>query len=140
MANKRNKSALTTVSALTPEEFQKLTPEEQLAHFNKLNEAHAELAAKNQELVAEVKEAQKAAKADSLPVVEGVEEDTANDIEAGDYEWTAPLFTWDDGNVIDVRELMADAASDEEKVSQKATVIIAKLLQRKSGLLRRKEG
>lgn len=131
MAAKKNKSAASSDAALSPEEFQKLTPEEQAAAFSNLQAKAA--AAEKKAAVAE-QAAEKAGVAD-LPIVEGVEEDEENEIAAGDYQFTAPTFTWDDNSVIIVKELMADAASKEKKVAEKATTIIANLLARKSGLL-----
>lgn len=139
------------VATLTLEEFQKLTPEEQAARFSELvsaNQALADqakaaaddldrIASENEKISQRNAALEKEVKKDELPTIEGVEKD--GDIEAGDYQFTAPTFTWDDGSVVNVRELMADAESSDEKVSSAAQVIIAKLLQRKSGILRRKE-
>jgi hypothetical protein len=130
MGKKETKGAADKSAALTQEEFQKLTPEEQLAYFNKLNAANEELASS---LVAAKKNAAKASATDALPIVTGVEED--NDTEAGDYQWTAPTFTWDDNTVLKVADLMKDFEGKDKKAAEKAGVIIASLLQRKSGLL-----
>lgn len=138
MAAKKNQSAASSGAALSPEEFQKLTPEEQLAYVTSLQKANAEATAKadaaEKKAAAAVESAEKAGVVD-LPVLEGVEADEDNDIEAGDYKWTAPTFTYDDNKVYAVKDLMADAASKDKKVAEKATTIIANLLARKSGLL-----
>lgn len=127
MGKKKTSSTPAKTGVLSPEEFQKLTPEEQLKYV-------ADLQAKNEALATVAKEAKSVA----LPSVE-IEEDDPSGVEAGTYNWTAPTFTWDDNTVIKVSDLMKDAASKDEKVSQNAQVIIANLLGRKSGLLVRKE-
>jgi hypothetical protein len=68
-----------------------------------------------------------------LPSFE-VDDDAANDIEGGVYQFTAPALTWDDGLVIDVRKL---AASEEKKYQALFAEICAKLVQQKSGLLKK---
>lgn len=127
MGKKKPSSTPAKTGVLSPEEFQKLTPEEQLKYV-------ADLQAKNEALATVAKEAKSVA----LPSVE-IEEDDPSGVEAGTYNWTAPTFTWDDNTVVKVSDLMKDAASKDEKVSQNAQVIIANLLGRKSGLLVRKE-
>jgi hypothetical protein len=142
MTRPKNKVAPAQAGAISPEEFKKLTPEEQLAKLNELQTANAEASAK----LAGAEKAAKAARKDAdkagvveLPVIEDVEEDEDNEIEAGDYQFTAPTFTWDDGSVIKVTDLVANLSSKDKKVFEKAEFIVASLLQRKSGLLKRKE-
>ncbi len=131
MAKKTNTGATTKVVALNAEEFQKLTPAEQIAHLTSLQETNAGLEEK-------LKEAIKEAKPDSLPTFE-VDADDENDIDGGTYEFTCPTFTWDDNSIINVRELSAESESKDKKVAEKANAIIAGLVQRKSGIVRRKE-
>lgn len=58
-------------------------------------------------------------------------------VENGDvFEFTAPTCTWDDNSIVNFREL---AASDEKKDRELYALICAKLVQRNSGLIRRKE-
>jgi hypothetical protein len=73
-----------------------------------------------------------------LPSFE-VPEDEDNDIEGGEYQFTCPTFTWDDGSVIQVSELWAQASSKKQKEADKAQEILAELVKRKSGILKRKE-
>jgi hypothetical protein len=68
-----------------------------------------------------------------LPSFE-VDDDADNDIEGGTYQFTAPALTWEDNSVIDVRVL---AASVEEKHQALYEEICAKLVQIKSGLLKK---
>jgi hypothetical protein len=125
MAKKKTTGAAAKSAALTAEEFQKLSAEEQVAYLEKVQAENAEL-----------KSSLKAVSTELPSVdVEGTAE-----VEAGTYQFTCPTFTWDDGRIVDVRELVAEAESAEEKVSQKAQVIIAQLLQRNSGILARKGG
>lgn len=131
MAKKKEKTP--AVAGVTPEEFQKLSPEEQVAYLNELQQKNAALESEAKKAKAEAK-----AKSNALPVVE-VPKDNDSGVEPGTYQWTAPSLTWDEGKVIMVSDLMADAESDDDKVSQNAQVIIAKLLQLRSGLLVRKE-
>lgn len=124
---------------LSGEQFKELTPEAQLEYIDALNAYNESL---NEANAALAKKAAKAEKEDgkekSLPSVE-IEEEDPSGVEAGTYNWTAPTFTWDDNTVVKVSDLMKDAASKDEKVSQKAQVIISQLLVRKSGLLVKKE-
>jgi hypothetical protein len=128
---KKNKGAAAKpkVAALTAEEFQKLTPEEQVAHLAKVQEENAALTS----AVAASKKNGKL----PLPSIQ-VEDDAANDIEGGEYQFTCASFMRH-GNVYDVNKLMADAEGKDEKKSQQALAMIAKLVQIKSGVLRRKE-
>lgn len=90
-----------------------------------------EILAENKKLSAVVSAAQEE-KAKTAPVEFEVEEGEA----AGKYEFTCPTFTWDDGSVIKVREL---ANSKSEKDQEKYATICAHLVQRGSGIIRRKE-
>jgi len=67
-----------------------------------------------------------------------IEEDSEElDVKAGDeFEFTAPTCTWDDNSIVNFREL---AASKEKKDQELYAEICAHLVQRKSGLIRRKE-
>lgn len=66
-----------------------------------------------------------------------VEEDEDDaDSEPGTYEFTAPLLTWDDASIIDIKAL---SESKEKADQQLYAEICATLVQRKSGLVRRKE-
>ena len=59
------------------------------------------------------------------------------DVKEGDvFEFTAPTCTWDDNSIVNFREL---AASKETKDQERYALICASLVQRKSGLIRRKE-
>lgn len=87
-----------------------------------------QLAADNKKLSAVVDAAQEE-KAKTAPVEFEVEDD-------GKYEFTCPTFTWDDGSVINVREL---ANSKNEKDQEKYATICAHLVARESGIIRRKE-
>jgi hypothetical protein len=127
MAKKEPKAAAPKGAAVTAEQLEKLTPEEQIALLKKQNE---ELSAKNNELTKEVTK-------DVAPSFE-VDEDEDNDIEGGEYEFTAPTFTWDDGSVINVKELVEGSQSKDAKLAQKANEILAALVTRKSGLIRLK--
>ena len=126
MGKKKTTSAAAKTAALTAEEFQKLSAEEQVAYLEKVQAENAEL-----------KSSLKKAATTELPTVDVEETD---EVAAGTYQFTCPTFTWDDNRIIDVRELVAEAESADEKVSQKAQVIIAQLLQRNSGILARKGG
>lgn len=97
----------------------------------------ATLEAENKKLVSEKKKLLKEALAEAAktaPVSFEVEGDAEN--ESGEYEFTAPTFTWDDNTVIDVREL---ANSTNSKDKEKFASICAELVHRKSGIVRRKE-
>lgn len=131
MGKKNTKGAAAKVAALTPEEFQKLTPEEQLEHLNKLQQSNSELAEKAALAEGKVKDVE-------LPSVE-VEEDVENGIDGGDYQFHHQNFRWDDGNIINVVDLVADAEGKDKIKAAKATSIIANLVKRKSGVLQRKE-
>jgi hypothetical protein len=128
---KANGAAASKPAALTAEEFQKLSPEEQVAHLNSLQES-------NSALQAEADTLKKEATKDLLPSFE-VEDDDANDVEGGEYQFTCPTFTWDDNSVINVRELVAEA-SGKDKAAEKAQGIMAALVARKSGIVLKKEG
>lgn len=134
MGKKETKGAAAKVAALTPEEFKKLTPEEQLAYLQKVTDANASLQSANDELSAKVKEATK----EELPTFE-VDADEENDIEGGEYQFTCPTFHWDDNSIIKVRDLMADTESKDKKVAEKALAILGHLVARKSGIVKRKE-
>lgn len=56
----------------------------------------------------------------------------------GTYVFTCPTFTWDDGRVYNVRQLAEDSKKDE-KVAELYATICAHLVQRESGVIRRKE-
>lgn len=86
------------------------------------------LATDNRKLTAVV-DAIEEEKAKTAPVSFEVEDD-------GAYEFTCPAFTWDDGSVINVREL---ANSKDEKDQEKYATICAHLVARESGIIRRKE-
>jgi hypothetical protein len=86
------------------------------------------LHAENKKLSAVV-DAVEEEKAKTAPVSFDVEDD-------GTYEFTCPTFTWDDGSVINVREL---ANSKVEKDQDKYATICAHLVARESGIVRRKE-
>lgn len=124
MAKKKPADAPVNAGAFSQDEFQKLTPEEQVAH----------LQAANQALASENKSLAKAAAKGGVVVLPTVEDEAGNE-----YQWTAPTFTWDDNSIISVESLMEGAASDDEKLKEKAEVIIAGLIQRESGLLRKVE-
>lgn len=87
-----------------------------------------QLAVDNEKLSSVVTAAQEE-KAKTAPVEFEVEED-------GKYEFTCPTFTWDDGSVVNVREL---ANSKNEKDQEKYATICAHLVARESGIIRRKE-
>lgn len=99
--------------------------------IKKLRADNAALAKQNAELTKEVK-------GNSLPSFE-VDDDEENDIEGGEYDFTCPTFTHDDGSVIDVRELMVGFNSKDRKVAEKAQAIVANLVKIKSGIVQRKE-
>jgi TRAP-type C4-dicarboxylate transport system substrate-binding protein len=101
---KGNKSAGTQVSALSPEEFQKLTPEEQTAILNAAVKAQTE----NQELKAQVKKVKSEVKKE-LPSfeVEGEGEDEGKTLT---YKFVVPLFH------IDKNEYTAHEAAEKEEV------------------------
>ncbi len=127
MAKKKTKGAAASAAALTAAEFQKLSPEEQAAKLEALQ-------AENAKLKAGVKSSGK----EELPSFE-VDADEEAEIEGGDYQFTCPTFQWDDGKVIDVRKLMAEAESDDKKAAEKASAIMSELVARKSGIVKRKE-
>jgi hypothetical protein len=127
MGKKQTKAAAPKGAAVTAEQLENLTPEEQIAL---LKEQNAELAAVNSELTKEVTK--------DVPPSFEVDEDEDNDIEGGEYEFTAPTFTWDDGSVINVKELVEGSKSKDAKLAQKANEILAALVLRKSGLIRLK--
>ena len=52
------------------------------------------------------------------------------------YEFTCPTFTWSDGRVINVRAM---ANSKDEKEQEEFATMCAHLIQRNSGIIRRKE-
>lgn len=89
------------------------------------------LKAENADAKAKAKAAEAEAKK-AAPVSFDVEED-GGDVK---YEFTAPKLTWDDGSVVDVRAL---SESDDKKDQELYAEICAKLVQRGSGLVRRKE-
>lgn len=126
MAKRKPSNATAKAVALSAEKFQKLSPEEQMAHFTKLQ-------SENSELKAAVKESVKG----ELPTF--TVDEAGETFEAGEYEFTAPTFTWDDNTVINVHELMVDAESANEKVALKASAIISSLVARNSGIVKRKE-
>lgn len=145
-------------------EFQKLSPEAQAEYVAKYNEQQAQQdaelkalqdkqEAENESLKAsKVKQdaelkslkaalKEKASKTEKvgLPVID-VDEDLEAEVEGGEYEFTSPSFTWDDNSVVNVSELVAAVNGKDSKLKHKAEVIIASLLQRKSGILVRKGG
>jgi len=137
MAKKNTKGAAATMAAaFNAEEFQKLSPEEQAAYIEKLHSDNAALQEAAEAAKAAAKTSTKKGDAKSLPTFEVEEE---KDIEGGEYQFTCPTFTWDDGKVIDVHKLMAMAESKEEKVSGPAGAIMGELVRRKSGIVKRKE-
>ena len=138
MSKKSKKSTSIGFEVLSQEELQKLTPEQQTEYFNKLQAAHADLAKKASDLEVENASLKAESKQEELPSFE-VEADDENDVEGGTYQFTAPTFTWDDGSVINVRELVEGAESADKKVAAKAQEILAALVARKSGLIRKEE-
>lgn len=136
MAKRKPQSTPVTTGVLTAEQFKELSPEAQAEYLEVLNARNAELAAANTKLAKEASDAKKGKL--TLPTIE-VPADDNSGVEPGTYQWTAPSLTWDDGKVYKVADLMADIESEDQKVSQKAQVMIAKLLQMQSGLLVRKE-
>lgn len=97
--------------------------------------SNAQLQARLAQLEAEnaaLKNAEKKAP-QSLPKFE-VDDDEEHDIEGGTYQFTAPTLTWEDNSVIDVRKL---AASKEKKHVALYEEICARLVQIKSGLLKK---
>jgi len=127
MAKKNTKGAAANTAALTSDEFQKLSAEEQAAAMEKLLKENADLKAAAKQTTKEV-----------LPSFD-VEDDEENEIEGGEYQFTCQTFTWDDGSVIKVRELIADSESKDKKVAEKAQAILGGLVLRKSGIVKRKE-
>ncbi|HEY3403883.1 MAG TPA: hypothetical protein VGK59_10880 [Ohtaekwangia sp.] len=127
---KKNTGAAAKVAALTPEQFAGLSPEEQAKYVADLQNTNAALTDKTVELEGKLKEA----KPDELPSIE-VDEDEENEIEGGTYQFTCPTFTWDDGSVINVRELVDGLKSKDKKTKTKAENIVAKLVAIKSGIL-----
>jgi chromosome segregation ATPase len=94
---------------------------------DKLSEAHEELQQSHAELEEKLSAAEKEA-AKNEPV--------SFETEDGEYEFTCPKFTWDDNKVYNVREL----ANDESQKGQEFYAeICAKLVQRNSGIISRKE-
>lgn len=140
MGKKNAKSTATKVAVLSPEEFKKLTPEEQVEYVTKLQSHNESLVNQSAELLVKIADAKKGKPGkgkDPLPSIE-VDEDEENDIEGGEYEFTSPTFTHG-GKVIKVADLMADAEGKDNKKSEAALTVIAALVKRKSGLLRKKE-
>jgi hypothetical protein len=127
--SKKTKKSVAGAATLSPEEFQKLTPEEQYELLNKAQGEAAALAEENKKLVVSKGKPE-------LPSIE-VDDDEDNDIEGGEYQFTAPTFTWDDNTVIAVKDLVAGLGSKDKRVKEKAEDIVAKLVARKSGLLLR---
>lgn len=133
MSKAKNKGAAASkVAALAPEEFQALTPEQQAEYLTSLQKSNAELAAKAEALEAAGKPA-----ADEPLVIE-VEEDAANDIEGGEYQFQVKKFIFEEREY-SVKELRADLEGKDKKKAEKATAIVAKLVKMKSGILARKE-
>lgn len=133
MAKKKAASATTKTVALTAEEFQKLTPEEQTAYLNGILEENSTLQSENSSL----KKAADATKKEA-PSFE-VDADEENDIEGGEYQFTCPAFTWDDGIVIKADELITQAGSKKPREAEKAQAILAELIKRRSGIVKRIE-
>lgn len=127
------------MESLTMEEMQaRLASLE--ADKKELQDALEKSSTENKKLSTANKQLAKAAKAEAeKKAPPSIEVEGSGDIESGTYVFTAPSFTWDDGKVINTRQLVADAQSENEKVSQRANSIIADLLARQSGILRRKE-
>jgi hypothetical protein len=134
MGKKETKGTTTKVVVLSPEELQKLSPEDLMNYASSLGEKAATLQSSNTELAAKVKEATK----DVLPSFD-VDADEEHDIEGGTYQFTCPTFHWDDNRIIDVRELMAETESKDKKVAEAAQAILGHLVARKSGIIARKE-
>jgi hypothetical protein len=134
MGKKESKGTAAKVAVLSPEEFKKLTAEEQTKYLTDIVAQNALLQSANAELTAKVKEATK----EELPTFD-VDADEENDIEGGTYQFTCPTFHWDDNSIINVRELMADTESKDKKVAEKAQAILGHLVARKSGIIKRKE-
>jgi hypothetical protein len=125
------------------------TPEEIKALQDKLDALESEnaglksKAAKSEEKAAkaeaDVRSIQRAAKAEAkknAPVSFEVEDDEEKGIEGGEYEFTAPTLTWDDNQVYNIRKL---SESKDDKENELFAEMCAKLVQRKSGLVARKE-
>lgn len=128
MAKGKGKSVTLKSVTLTAEEFQKLTPEEQVEYLNKLQSS-------NDELTSQVKSAKK--EAQELPSFDV--DEAGENYEAGEYQFTCPTFTWDDNRIINVHDLVAEAEGKDEKIAEKAQAIISSLVARQSGIVKRKE-
>jgi hypothetical protein len=151
MAKEKQTSAVTR---LTKEELAKLTPEEQIAYAEKLaayveslEETNKDLTAVNEGLTEQADKLEKTNKSNQakLKEVEAKEKkqrpvsfvvDEEPGVKGGEYEFTAPALTWDDNQVYNIRAL---AESKDEAEQQLFDEICAKLVQRSSGLVRRKE-
>lgn len=105
------------------------------------------LAEENQKLSSEVK-AVNAEAAKNAPVSFEVEDDEEKGIDGGDYEFTCPTFTWDDGSVVNVRERFAklrvlaeqkSLTKEEKEFVHQLQTMCAELVKRQSGIVRRKE-
>lgn len=142
MGKEKNPS---TVTRLTKEKMSKLSPEE-LAEYasslaaeadglkstaDNLQKANVDLEKDNEAKTSKLKALEKKAKKER-PVTFEIEE---SDDKNGEYEFTAPTLTWDDNNVYDIRKL---SESNEKADTQLFDEICAKLVQRNSGLVRRK--
>lgn len=139
MGKKDSKSTV-EITVLSPEEFQKLTPEQQLELLNTLaaKNAEAEAAVKKLEAKAKKQASKPGKKAEKvLPSFE-VDADKKNGIEGGEYEFTAETFTHK-GVVLNAAEVVKQAESDDEHLALTAQTVLADLVKRKSGVLKRKE-
>lgn len=128
---KKNTNAPAPAGALSAEEFQKLSPEEQLAAFTALQSAKA---AADEKAAAATEVVEKAGLV-ALPTIKGVPADEDNEVEAGDYQFTAPTLTYDDNKVYKAVDIVAALSSSDKKEKAHAEEIVANLLARKSGLL-----
>jgi hypothetical protein len=138
---KATKGAAAKAVALSPEEFQKLTPEQQLELLNNLQSEKTFIAGQlehaektNAKLKASVKSKDKEV---VLPSFE-VDEDKKNGIAGGVYGFTCPSFTFG-GKVYKAEKVVADAESDSETVALEAQAVLSALVSKKSGIVKLKE-
>jgi excinuclease UvrABC nuclease subunit len=144
MTKTKNKSAAAKVAALSPEEFQKLTPEEQAAEFAKLHAAHAaaseqlngaQAAAKKAE--SKLKAAVKGSEKEEMPSFE-VDADKKNGIEGGEYQFTTRTFTHG-GKVLQAKKVVEAAEGEEDDPATiEAMAVLSALVDKKSGIIRLK--
>ncbi len=131
---KSNKSAAAKPAALTLDELQKLSPEEQLALINGANAKASEAQAAAEKATAKLKAAKPVkAKDEPMPSFE-VDADKKNGVEGGTYEFTSRTFTHG-GKVHKAAEVVKASESDDETDALAAQAILAALVSKKSGII-----